>query len=125
VACVALVGACVITNQRHRVDIVKERGSAALDGRLRVSKCALPNRHRQDLRWIGVLLQQMPNIGRGLTASGDRQQHRSLFPTPSCQIKPGILKGIAASFPAVNEKSRPWCETSLPVRPMPSARVVA
>ena len=68
-------------DQRHRVDLQEQCGRAPLDGRLGVEDVCRAVGGGERLRVVGMLVQQVAEVGRGaLWGAGgtDRQEHGGL-----------------------------------------------
>ena len=81
------VAVLVAADQRDRVDLEQQRGRTPLRRRLRVEDVRLTSRYGERLRPVRVLVQQVPQVGRGRAGGGDGQQHTPLCPARSGQIK--------------------------------------
>ena len=83
-------------DQGDRVDLEQQRGRAPLRRRLRVEDVRLTSGNGERLQPVRVLVQQVPQVGRGRAGGGDGQQHMPLSLARSRLIKTIFPNGRGA-----------------------------
>jgi hypothetical protein len=78
-------------NQSYGVDVEQQRCRASLLARLRIEDVRLPERQRERLQPLRVLVQQVAEVGGRRACGRDRQQHRLELDDDARRRPPGYL----------------------------------